>query len=569
MRWCAVLQRIEEEAELLFLLRIVDAQHAEHRLLHALVVDTDGAAAQFGAVQHHVVGAGQGHGRVGLQLFRGAVGRSERVVQGSQAAVVVLFEHREVHHPHRRPLLGEQLEVVADLDAQRAQGVADDLGLVGAEEHDVAVDRAHAIEDYIEVLFGDELDDRRLQAFDALGALVDLDVGQALGAVDADELGVVVDLAARHARRTRNAQGGDAALRIVGRTGEHLEFHFLQLVGHVHQLQRNAQVRLVRTVAAHGFFEGHVREFVELDVQHFLEQLAHHLLGDFDDVAFFEEAGLDVDLGEFRLTVGTQVFVAEALGDLVVAVEAGHHQQLLEQLGRLRQGEEAAGVGTARHQVVACAFRGGTGQDRRLDVEEAVLVQEAADAGGHARAQTQLLGHFRATQVEEAIAQAGFFADVGELVQRERRGFRLVQHFQLVAQDFDHARRHVGVGRAGRTQANLAGDLHDVLAAHAIGSGEGFSTVRIEHDLGQTITITDIEENHPTVVTATVDPSAKGNFLAVQAFVQLAAIMAAHHGRGFTSRNSKFVGDPTAAPPLKKSSGDARARVSFNSGSRP
>ena len=29
-------------------------------------------------------------------------------------------------------------------------------------------------------------------------------------------------------------------------------------------------------------------------------------------------------------------------GDLVVAVEAGHHQQLLEQLGRLRQREELA-----------------------------------------------------------------------------------------------------------------------------------------------------------------------------------------------------------------------------------
>ncbi len=29
---------------------------------------------------------------------------------------------------------------------------------------------------------------------------------------------------------------------------------------------------------------------------------------------FIEEAGLDVDLGEFRLAVGTQVFVTEALG---------------------------------------------------------------------------------------------------------------------------------------------------------------------------------------------------------------------------------------------------------------
>ena len=47
------------------------------------------------------------------------------------------------------------------------------------------------------------------------------------------------------------------------------------------------------------------------------------------------------------------------LGDLVVAVEAGDHQQLLEQLRRLRQREELARVHAAGHQVVARAFRRG------------------------------------------------------------------------------------------------------------------------------------------------------------------------------------------------------------------
>ena len=55
-----------------------------------------------------------------------------------------------------------------------------------------------------------------------------------------------------------------------------------------------------------------------------------------------DERGLDIELGEFRLAVGAQVFVAEAFGDLEVAVEAGDHQQLLEQLRRLRQREELA-----------------------------------------------------------------------------------------------------------------------------------------------------------------------------------------------------------------------------------
>lgn len=311
---------------------------------------------------------------------------------------------------------------------------------------------------------------------------------------------------------------------------EDLELHFLQLVGDVHQLQRDAQVGLVRTVAAHGLFERHVRELVELDIQHFLEQLAHHLLGDADDVALVEEAGLDVDLGEFRLAVGTQVLVTEALGDLVVAIEAGDHQQLLEQLWRLRQGEEVARVGTARHQVIARAFRRRPAEDRGLDVEEAVVVQVAANAAGDARTQLQLGGHLRTTQVDEAVAQAGFLAHIGIFIQRERRSLGLVQHFQFVAQYLDGARRHVRVARAFRAQAHLAGDLHHELAAHPVGLGEGFRTVRIEHHLGQPLAIAHIEEDHSTMVAAAVNPTAKGDFLAVQALVQLAAIVAAHHG---------------------------------------
>ena len=94
--------------------------------------------------------------------------------------------------------------------------------------------------------------------------------------------------------------------------------------------------------------------------------------------SWLEEGGLDVQLREFRLAVGAQVLVAEAAHDLVVAVEAGHHQQLLEDLRRLRQREELAGVRAARHQVIARAFRRRLGEHRRLDVDEAVLIHVVA-----------------------------------------------------------------------------------------------------------------------------------------------------------------------------------------------
>ena len=45
----------------------------------------------------------------------------------------------------------------------------------------------------------------------------------------------------------------------------------------------------------------------------------------------------------FRLAVGAQVLVAKAARDLVVAVDAGDHEDLLEDLRRLRQRVELCG----------------------------------------------------------------------------------------------------------------------------------------------------------------------------------------------------------------------------------
>ena len=50
---------------------------------------------------------------------------------------------------------------------------------------------------------------------------------------------------------------------------------------------------------------------------------------------------LQIDLGELRLAVGAQVLIAEAARDLEILVEAGDHQDLLEDLRRLRQRVEA------------------------------------------------------------------------------------------------------------------------------------------------------------------------------------------------------------------------------------
>ena len=83
-----------------------------------------------------------------------------------------------------------------------------------------------------------------------------------------------------------------------------------------------------------------------------------------------DKAHLQVELGELGLAVGAQVFVAEAAGDLEVALDAGHHEQLLQLLRALRQGVELAGMQPTGHDEIARAFGRALEQDRRLDLQE-------------------------------------------------------------------------------------------------------------------------------------------------------------------------------------------------------
>ena len=102
-----------------------------------------------------------------------------------------------------------------------------------------------------------------------------------------------------------------------------------------------------------------------------------------------DEAHLDVELGELRLAVGAEVFVAITARDLVVTLHSGHHEQLLEQLRALGKRVEGAGLKPSRHQEVTSPFRGGAGQRRGLDLDEVVVGQHSAGCGIRPRPQSE------------------------------------------------------------------------------------------------------------------------------------------------------------------------------------
>ena len=129
----AVLQRVEQEAELRARFLGVDLERAEHLALHVLAMDPHRAAAELDAVQDDVVGLGDAAAGIGLEPVLVAVLRArERMVHRAPALRgLVVLEHREVDHPERLPLALHQAArlaelAVADLDAQRAERVVDD-----------------------------------------------------------------------------------------------------------------------------------------------------------------------------------------------------------------------------------------------------------------------------------------------------------------------------------------------------------------------------------------------------------------------------------------------------------
>ena len=252
---------------------------------------------------------------------------------------------------------------------------------------------------------------------------------------------------------------------------------------------------------------------------HALEHVANFLFG--------EERRLNIDLGEFGLTIGTQIFVAEAFGDLVITVVSRHHQQLFEQLRRLGQGKKLAIVHTAGHQVITRTFGCALGEHGRFDVDKTVFVEVLAHFHCHFVAQHEIALHVRTAQIEHAMGQTRGLRQV-VVVNLERRRDRGIEHHQLVAQHFDLAAFQSLIGRALGTRTHHAFDLNAKLVAQVFGNFEHLGTVWIAHHLDIALAVAQVHKDHATVVTATVDPTAQSHGLTVQSFGHQTAIVGTH-----------------------------------------
>ncbi len=279
----------------------------------------------------------------------------------------VRLEHREIDDEAQLKAvrvyqIQPPAEFLADLPGEPGGGV----GLVGDEEQHAAGLHPGAPGQLVAALVRQIFVDGPLVP--AVGR--DLDVPQPLHADALGELQHALEKAARPGGAARHVDGAHGLAAERGERGA------LEKVGHVENPQRVAQVRLIRAVLQHGLRVGDAAERRRRDglVRKSGEGLAQHLLRHGEHVLLRGEGHLEIELVKLAGgAVGAGVLVAEARRNLKVPVEAGNHQQLLEDLRRLRQRVEFTRVPAAGNQVVARALRRRGGKDRGLDLQKAEL----------------------------------------------------------------------------------------------------------------------------------------------------------------------------------------------------
>lgn len=228
---------------------------------------------------------------------------------------------------------------------------------------------------------------------------------------------------------------------------------------------------------------------------------------------------------------GAQVFVAEAFYDLVVAVVAAHHQELLEGLRALRQRVKLAFVHAAGHHKVARAFGGAFDQEGRLQVHEALAVQKVAHGAVDPVAQGHVALQGRPAEVQVPILHAQLFAAVGFLLNGERRRGGVVQHGYGVDQQLNVAGGQLLV--FGVALNDLAAGLQHGFAADGL---DQLQQLRLcfsffKDQLGHTVPVAQHNPADAALLADILHPAGEGGLVSGVKGAQFAAGMGTVHVR--------------------------------------
>jgi len=291
-------------------------------------------------------------------------------------------------------------------------------------------------------------------------------------------------------------------------------------VRHIDKPQAETQVGTVETGRVHRLGIGHARERPGQRNAADGEHLDGQLLDQFIQELLVDKRRFDVQLGELRLAVGPQVFIAETASQLKVAFHAADHQQLLEQLRRLRQRVKMVRVNAAGHQVIPRALGRAGRQHGRLDFHKPPRIEKLADALKDAVPGNQVVLHRRAADVQIAVLEPQVFRHIAAACGRcarhhrlvgngERQRIRFGEHSQFRDQDLDASGLDVGVFRARQPLLDVAPDRDAVFGAQQGGllADVVGRHLRAEDDLHDAAAVAQVDEQQAAVIPEGIHPA--------------------------------------------------------------
>ena len=399
---------------------------------------------------------------------------------------------------------------MTEVHAQGAEDALDHLLGVGREQDG----RAGIGPECVQFALGEELRDRRAH----LARFVDDEVCEAFCApllrelLEAPELGT--------GERTRCDEVAHPR-----RAGEHTEGRIARDLRRVLDLEPEADIRLVVAVPEHRVRIREPRKWARgRRPPDRLERCHHDSLEHLEHVLARRERELQVELAKLELPVGAEILVAPAGRDLVVAVDAADHEQLLEQLRRLREREEAPGLQAHRQEEIARALGRSQRHARRPHVDEPLLLHRRSDRADDVRRQAEVPLHPLPAQIEVAVAepQRLLHPIVVELERERLRPRHDLEHVEL---NLDLAGRDVRVDSVGRAAHHLAFGAQDELGAHVVRDRRGgCGALGVGDELNGPGVVPEVDEDEPAVVAAACSPAGDGDAPARVLATQVAAV---------------------------------------------
>ena len=230
------------------------------------------------------------------------------------------------------------------------------------------------------------------------------------------------------------------------------------------------------------------------------------------------------------------------------AIEARDHEQLLEELRRLRKREEVAGLQSDRHEEVARPFRSSERHRRRPDVDEALLVHRAPDRGDDRRGQPQIPLHPLATKIEVAVAKPQRLLDAF-VVELERERIRARDDLERIDLQLHLPRGEVRIDGVGRARHDLALRAHDELGTELVGDRRRVRrTFRVHDQLDEPGVVAQVDEDEAAMIPPPVHPPRERDGLALMLGAQLTAGVGLEHSDGSVAKAGNFVGAGIAMP---------------------